>query len=176
MAIDGFSYSTPGHTEITVSAWIRTILSSNQIILAFDRNEYWRLEINGDGAQGGEAAFDVMTSTGQVDYEGSGGNSARVDDGQWHHVAGVFDNGTVTLYIDGNPQASVTGGPTFGTGTPRFGYVGLGSESTEFNLEPRTPANYFNGSVDDVRIYERALTDSEVAGLAGRTSAFDKPL
>jgi hypothetical protein len=175
VAIDNFSYASQGHTEITVSAWIRTAVEGNQIIVSFDRNEYWRLEINGDGGGPGEAAWDVMTDTGQVDYESSGGSTTCVDDDQWHHVAGVFDNGTVTLYIDGNPQRSAFGGATFGTGTPRFGYVGLGSESTEFNLEPRTPASYFTGAVDDVRIYDRALTDAEVAGLAGRTTAFDKP-
>ncbi len=175
VAIDNFSYADRGLTEVSVCAWIRTNVEDNQIIVSFDRNEYWRLEINGDGAGPGEAAWDVMTDTGQVDYESSGGSTTRVDDDQWHHVAGVFDNGKVTLYIDGNPQTPAFGGPTFGSGTPRFGYVGLGSESTEFNLEPRTPASFFNGSVDDVRIYERALSDGEVAGLAGRTTAFDKP-
>jgi hypothetical protein len=175
VAIDNFSYGSDGHAEVSVCAWIRTSVEDNQIIVSFDRNEYWRLEINGDGAGPGKVAWDVMTSTGQVDYESSGGATTRVDDDQWHHVAGVFDNGTATLYIDGNPQRPASGGPTYGTGTPRFGYVGLGSESTEFNLEPRTPASYFTGSVDDVRIYDRALTDGEVAGLAGRTSPFDKP-
>ncbi len=171
VAIDNFSYAEDGHTEITVSAWIRTALEDDQIIVAFDRNEYWRLEINGDGAGAGEVGWDVMTDTGQVDY----GSNARVDDDQWHHVAGVFDNGKLTVYIDGYAQEPAFGGATFGTGTARFGYIGLGSESTEFNLDPRTPANYFTGAVDEVRIYERALTNGEVAGLAGRTQALDKP-
>jgi len=170
VAIDNFSYASEGHTEITVSAWIRTAVEEDQIIVSFDRNEYWRLEINGDGGGPGEVGWDVMTDTGQVDY----GSNARVDDDQWHHVAGVFDNGKLTVYIDGYPQEPAFGGATFGTGTPRFGYVGLGSESTEFNLEPRTPASFFTGAVDDVRIYERALTDAEVAGLAGRTMPLDK--
>jgi hypothetical protein len=170
VAIDNFSYAKGGHAEITVSAWIRTAVEDNQIIVSFDRNEYWRLEINGDGGGPGDVGWDVMTDAGQVDY----GSNARVDDDQWHHVSGVFDNGKLTVYIDGNPQPSALAGATFGTGTPRYGYVGLGSESTEFNLEPRTPASFFSGSVDDVRIYERALTDGEVAGLAGRTNSFDK--
>jgi len=33
----------------------------------------------------------------------------------------------------------------------------------------------FGGLMDDVRIYDRALTPEEAAGLAGRTMPFDKP-
>lgn len=93
----------------------------------------------------------------------------------WHHVAAVFDNGTATIYIDGYHEPPVTGGSTFGTGNTRFGYVGVGSESTTFNADPRTPASFFAGDVDDVRIYQRALSAAEVAGMAGRTQAFDEP-
>ena len=34
---------------------------------------------------------------------------------------------------------------------------------------------FLTGSIDEVRIYDRALTDAEIAWLAGRTQAFDKP-
>jgi hypothetical protein len=171
VAIDNFNYSSGGHAEVCVCAWIRTTVEGNQIIASFDRNEYWRLEINGDGAGPGQVGWDVMTDTGQVDY----GSSARVDDGQWHHVAGVFDNGTLTIYIDGNAEESASGGPMYGTGNTRFGYIGVGSESTSFNADPKTPVYLFTGAVDDVRVYDRVLTPEEIAGLAGRTKPFDKP-
>jgi len=171
VAIENLSYTTAGHAEVSVCAWIRTSSEGDQIIASFDRNEYWRLEINGDGAGPGKVGWDVLTDAGQVDY----GSSARVDDGQWHHVAGTFDNGTLTIYIDGNAEESVSGGSTYGSGNTRFGYVGVGSESTDFNADPKTPVYLITGAVDDVRIYDRALTHGEVAGLAGRTDPFDKP-
>jgi hypothetical protein len=171
VAIDNFSYASRGHAEVSVCAWIRTSIEEDQIIASFDRDNYWRLEISGDGTGPGKVGWEVATDTGQVDY----GSNARVDDGLWHHVAGIFDNGTLTVYLDGNAEASAFGGPTFGTGAVRYGYVGLGSESTSFNADPRTPADFFTGSVDDVRIYERALTHGEIAGLAGRINPFDKP-
>ncbi|MCH7919656.1 MAG: hypothetical protein IIC50_16930 [Planctomycetes bacterium] len=34
---------------------------------------------------------------------------------------------------------------------------------------------YFPGSIDEVRIYDRALSDTEVAWLAGRSEPFDQP-
>ena len=171
VAIDNFSYTSGGHPEVSVCAWIRTSLEDNQIIVSFDRSDYWRLQINGEGGGPGQVGWEVATDTGIVDY----GGSARVDDGHWHHIAGVFDNGILTVYLDGNPQTPASGGPTFGTGTPRFGYVGLGSESSTFNADPRTPADFFNGSVDEVRIYNRSLTQGEIGGLAGRIDPFDKP-
>jgi hypothetical protein len=171
VAIQNLNYATTGLAEVSVAAWIRTSNWDNQVIVAFDRNEYWRLEIHLVGGGPGQIGWDVMTDTGQVDY----GSTTRVDDGQWHHVAGVFDNGTLTIYIDGNPEASASGGPTYGSGTPRYGYIGLGSESTLFNAEPRRPAYFFDGAVDDVRIYNNALSHAEVRWLAGRTEPFDKP-
>jgi hypothetical protein len=35
--------------------------------------------------------------------------------------------------------------------------------------------NFFPGSLDDVRIYNRALSDAEIGGLAGRTKPMQKP-
>ena len=171
VAIQNFNYASGGHAAVSVCTWIRTSNENDQIIASFDRNEYWRLEINGNGGGPGQLGWDVMTDTGQVDY----GSTARVDDGRWHHVAGVFDNGTLTVYLDGNPEASASGGSTYGSGTARYGYIGLGSESTSFNADPRTPADFFDGAVDDVRIYDNALSPAEVRWLAGRTKPFDKP-
>jgi type II secretory pathway pseudopilin PulG len=161
IAIQNLYYEGSGYPEVTVAAWIRTNDGSDQIIASFDRNEYWRLEINGNGGGTGQIGWDVRTSTGQVDY----GSTTTIDDGQWHHVAGVFDNGTLTIYIDGNPETPASGGSTFGRGNVRYGFLGVGSEATYFDGS-RGPNNYFNGDMDDVRIYDRALDANEIAQLA----------
>ena len=162
VAIDNFFYAESGLPEVTVALWVRVTGQQNQVLVSFDRNEYWRLEINGSGGGPGQVGWDVMTSTGQVDY----GSVVRVDDGQWHHVAGVFDRGALRLYIDGAPQPGARGGDTFGRGNVRYGYIGTGSESTAFNLDPRTPASHVIGDMDDVRIYHRALSPAEISWLA----------
>jgi len=162
VAIQNLYYDSSGYEEITVTAWIRTSNSGNQVIASYDRNEYWRLEINGSGAGSGQVGWDVRTSTGQVDY----GSATRVDNGAWHHVAGVFDNGTLTIYIDGNPETPTSGGSTFGRGVrTRYGFIGVGSEATSFDGS-KGPTSYFDGNMDDVRIYNRALSAAEISQLA----------
>ncbi len=160
VAIDGLSYETTDAAEVSVSAWIRTDDGSNQIIASYDRNEYWRLEINGNGGGFGQVGWDVLTSEGQSDY----GSERRVDDGIWHHVCGVYDNGLHVIYVDGVAEPSVTIGTTMGTGTVRYGYVGVGSESEEFDAN-KGPTDYFNGLIDDFRIYDRALSAEEIQEL-----------
>ena len=157
-AIQNLSYAATDLTEISVTAWIRTDSANDQYIVSFDRNEYYRLEINGSGGGPGQVGWDVLTSSGQVDY----GSIKRVNDGLWHHVTGVYDKGTMTIYIDGVPEPSAVGGPTFGTGNTRFGFIGANSEATNFDGSRGSGAP-ISGEVDDIRIYHRALTAEEIA-------------
>ena len=163
VAIRNFNYASSGHPEVSVCAWIRTSNPFNQAIVTFDRNEYWRFEINGEGGGDGQLSWCMMTSTGQIDF----GSRTRVDDGQWHHAAGVFDNGKLMVFIDGKLDNSTTAGSTFGTGNTRYGFVGMRSEADVFDGVKNDPGWPFAGSLDDVRIYERAISQAEIANLAG---------
>ncbi|MHC4301179.1 MAG: LamG domain-containing protein, partial [Planctomycetota bacterium] len=157
VAIQNLSYNSTDNTEVTVCVWLRTNSWATQRVVSFDRNEYWRLEINGNGGGDGQIGWDVMTSTGLVDS----GSITRVDDEIWHHVCGVFDNGRMTIYIDGIAEPSVTGGPTFGSGNTRFGFISAESDASSFNGTRGGGSSVF-GDIDDVRIYNRALTQEEI--------------
>jgi len=100
------------------------------------------------------------------------GNTALAD-GQWHHVAlTVSENAplsypAVRLYLDGNDDSQTTTDPD------TFNIVA----NIDVNIGRRGTNNdrVFPGSLDEVRIYERALSQEEVAWLAGWTKPFDKP-
>ncbi|WP_425956604.1 LamG-like jellyroll fold domain-containing protein [Xylanimonas sp. McL0601] len=80
--------------------------------------------------------------------------------GEWHHVTGVRDAqaGTIALYLDG---VRVAQGTTFDT-PATTGTVTVGRAQWEHN-----PVDFLHGAVDDVRLFDRALTNQEVAQLAG---------
>ena len=177
VAIPDVTYSGTGYPEVTACAWVRTTDENGQIV-TFDRSENFRLEIGGSYSGGtawyagapGMVGWHVYTSTGVVDtenYPGWPGNTGRVNDGQWHHLAGVFNNGTLTIYIDGIPREPYFGGSTFGYGRyTRYGFVGTGSEASYPPPVGRQNGPYLEADVDEVRIYDRALSGAEIAYLA----------
>ena len=157
VAIRNLHYNGDDYAELTVSVWIRTINPGEHIIAGFGRAEYWRVGIDSYGAGLGLIDWDVMTSTGQVDH----GSVTRVDNGLWHHVCCVFDNGKMTIYIDGLDDSTVTEGTAFGSGQTRYGFLGADSLASTFD-GTRDFINAFLGDIDDFRIYDRALTQEEI--------------
>jgi hypothetical protein len=164
VAIEELFYQSTGLTAVSASAWIRTDSEADQYIISFDRNEYYRLEINGSGAGPGQVGWDLMTEAGQLDY----GSVTRVDDGLWHHVVGVFDNGTATIYIDGVAETPSTLGTTYGSGNLRYGFLGANSEATGFD-DPLPGGNPIQ-ELDDIRVYDYALSAADVTGLTQGTA------
>ncbi|MEO1806670.1 MAG: LamG-like jellyroll fold domain-containing protein [Bacteroidota bacterium] len=84
---------------------------------------------------------------------------------QWYHVAAVIrDINDVTLYVDGKEECgsfSGTGGALQYPSKPKGGTIGrddanLGSGNT----------SYFQGAIDELRFYDRALTEEEIRQLA----------
>ncbi len=78
------------------------------------------------------------------------------DDDNWHHLAGVFDSGIAKLYIDGIMVQEND-----------LGMEQISSTNSVFRLG-KTIAGwlaedaFFKGMMDDLRLYNRALTDQEV--------------
>ena len=103
-----------------------------------------------------EAGNDRRLLFQQLDSAGQGINlwtTSKLAVGTWYHVAAVVRGTMVSLFIngkfDGSKKRSIAGPTT--TDPLAFGYGG-------WNV-------HFPGVLDDVRIYNRALPDDEVAGL-----------
>jgi hypothetical protein len=81
---------------------------------------------------------------------------------EWWHVCGVRDTvaDTLSLYVNGLLAASVTDTTTT---TPAYSNLNIGRQITSTN-------RWFEGSIDDPRIYNRALSQAEVALLASPTT------
>lgn len=86
-------------------------------------------------------------------------SSAAYNDGQWHHAVATLGTGGIALYVDGAlvaQDASTTSGEGF-RGFWRVGGDNLGSW-------PNQPSsNWFSGAIDEVAIYDRALSAARIA-------------
>jgi hypothetical protein len=87
-------------------------------------------------------------------------------DGQWHMIAGTYDGSAVRLYLDGREV---------GSGTPASGNIayGLATDTLSIGNYANPPEcggiTNFTGDVDETRVYNRALTASEIARMAAGT-------
>lgn len=98
-------------------------------------------------------------------YWNSGGNpitsSGVVNNGAWHHVALVSSGSVQTLYLDGAVVGTLSGGLEH----LGMSYNQLGAADTFSWPSGNGGWSYLGGQLDDVRLYSRALSVSEVQAL-----------
>ena len=122
------------------------------------------------GSEGCEAAsYGLYTAAaGGIAFYVYNGTSYRVSatampsdvwNGQWHHVAGVFDGAFLRLYVDGHPVGAPQPAP------PEIAYT-LGSPDTYFGTYQGTCALPLNGDVDMVRIWRGPLAPDFIGSLS----------
>jgi hypothetical protein len=149
------------------SVWTRNSLGSGYYsILAASHTVSAKYPFCEIAVSGGLARVLLRDTDGNTDADVSS-TGRSVNDGVWRHVVAVYDGSQLRLYVDGalvnssdsawSPKPSGVGGLIFGA-RQRPGY---------------SPENYYAGSVDDARVFNRALTAVEVeglyaSGLAGR--------
>jgi hypothetical protein len=139
--------------QITVSVWIK--------VNAFDKDwqnviskgdRAWRLQRNWN-KNSLEFACSGLVVPGS-DWGPVYGNT-DVNDGHWHHVAGVYDQQKICLYIDGSLDASATASGT----------IRVNEEPVYIGENSQIPNRFWNGMIDDVRIYNYALNAEEISAI-----------
>jgi hypothetical protein len=94
-----------------------------------------------------------LRSTDKIDFYFGGdheSNTALSRD-TWHHIAVVNNAGSVTFYLDGNSDGTAASGPSFNAD-------GMGCDGG-------TGGECFVGYQDDVRLYTRALSSTDITDL-----------
>jgi len=101
----------------------------------------------------------------------------NVWDGKWHHIAAVYDNlSTIDVYVDGLHAGSryakgYADPQTIGTcNYPIF--IGASSGEIRGGGDYGDPATGFKGLIDDVRIYDRSLTQIEIASVMANADLY----
>jgi hypothetical protein len=137
--------------SFTISAWINvnTFTTENIIIGNCSDTKSW----NGFWA-GFSYDYHLFSHNGDVIYDYSGFTT-----GEWYHVAYVYDNyyQTLTLYTNGSYYIEVPMVYTNYSGV-WHNYIGAKGSVT-------TASYLFSGSIDDVMIFDRALSSTEVSDI-----------
>ena len=145
--------------DFTIEARFRTTEEDRGIIMGNYLNMslgYLNFEVISDSTL--RIVCNKGVTTGFLDWSLSTGKNIR--DGEWHHAAGVRSNNTVYLYCDGVQLGSTTDPAGSGSFT-------LGGDYYFFKGDSRNGSIYtFGGDIENARIWTRALSADEVAGLA----------
>ena len=148
--IQGSTSSLLKPTNITISAWAKTSDSkSTQFI-----GGYGNTGVLGYWLGAGSSKFVFSVGNGSSNKQLS--SNFTSNDNNWHHVVGTYDGSTQKIFVDGNLKntyTAVTGDISYGTLANGF-LIG--------NTEGLNSARFWSGSIDDVKIYNYALTDDEV--------------
>ena len=147
----------PGTGDFTVSAWFRTTQlpgsgDFDQLVYKSDGGEGYELFLTDDG---GVTRLSFRIRDGGASWTAL--DVTPLDDGVWHHAAGVIDGTDIHLYLDGILVATQPHAATDIDTT----------ESLAFGADAAGPAwSDYEGELDEIAIYGRALSAGEIATLA----------
>ncbi len=133
---------------ITIEAWIRQNQQGDELIMKFGTdwatNSYgYSLITSNDGS----VSFWIGVGTYPFPMLSTGPNNFTLNN--WHHLAATYDRNKMKIYVDGVLKAE----------TPETRAI-VPTSGTLFISTPW--AQYYNGTIDEVRIYNRALTGEEI--------------
>lgn len=120
--------------------------TSRFLLMYDDTARKWAFKVRGDSQTDKAEAF----------------ATTPVAAGHWVHLAGVWDKGTLRIHVNGVLEGTATDTTTAWAATQGFN-IGRAKWNS-------APANRWNGSIDDVRAYNRALTAEEISIISGRTA------
>ncbi|MHA1701242.1 MAG: LamG domain-containing protein, partial [Promethearchaeota archaeon] len=129
--------------KMTVSLWLRTGLNHDGTFLYQDGSGI-HYRIRNDGHL--RALINTEAGGSWLDYAG-------ITDNEWHHIVVTYDGSEGRLYVDNNLADSV-----LLTGN-------LKTNANSLLIGTKLGDWYFNGMIDEIRIYNYSLSEAEIEGL-----------
>ncbi len=182
LQIDGSGYVDLGNPALldfgtgdwAITAWAKTFMTGTS------ESERGTLYGNGGDSGGGHRIALILSEANEGaislvcddDATKEQAHSTRmINDDEWHSVLGQREGTSIQVYIDGRLDASNAVEADYDlAGTSQHNaYLGAVTNNGTGDLY-----KLFNGLIDDVRIYNRAMTPAEALGLSGRTDPMFK--
>jgi len=153
-----------GDQPLSVSVWVKLDSSWNT------QGIIWQMKNNSTGESSRTPHF-AVNATGDFRYDFWGNNltaAARLSFGQWYHIVGIYKGGgistqNVEIYFN-NVLQSISGGNGAALNVYQNSLLTLGR-----SIDNRY---YFNGSIANIRIYNRVITSTEVEDLFKNQSVY----
>ena len=141
------SLPSPGYNA-SLSAWFKTTSTSSGFIISYRDPVYFSLFLLNNGDV--QSTFYASSVT---------GTNAAVNDGNWHNIIATNNGSSIVIYIDGVVKGTAAGSTNLGNNA---GFNAIGGRAN-------VGASYINGSVDQVRFFNRVLTGAEITSLQTET-------
>jgi len=137
-------------SDITVSAWVKvTLYDRNQFVMdKSTTNTQWALFFEANAS--GEATDGLKWRGGSA--AGISYAASNFVDDVWYHVAGTQTGTDCKLYVNGEEVKSGT-------------CAAIGNGSGTISIGSANPGYDYSGLIDDVRIYDRAISDAEIKNI-----------
>lgn len=129
-----------GLDSASIMAWVdlNDAFATDGVVIGQDA---FQLRINSDRKL--EAIVNATTLT---------FNDTVLNTTQWYHVGAVYGNGFLKLYLNGSLVAT----------TAASGIIAADASSLTIGKNPSALSNYFKGKIDEVRVFDVALTDIQL--------------
>ena len=143
----------------TASAWVKipTSHSTNWGTVIGAHKGLGILLYAGSNGLDGKASMELNSSISAV-------GTSDLRDNKWHYVAGVYDGTAAKIYVDGTLQGSTDGSRGTVSGQNDF-FIGRGNHTSATN-------DHFTGNIDEVVIWNDALSDNEITALYNSGAGF----
>ena len=145
--------------QITIAFWFKVQAFSNTWEAFLAKSDSAYRASRGDGT--GNATHMGASGTSVGGGNGWFNGTVIVTGGQWHHYAATYDGSAGRIYIDG--VLDVT--------SPGTGQINLSSSDLYIGENSGATGRFLHGLMDEVRIYSRALTGTEILGVMAGAGA-----
>ena len=144
-----------GTDDFSISLWAR-------IDGYLSNGSTWNCLLSKGQITGGDSAFYGMYinssnrlyfAVGNDSYDGR--SNIALNDGSFHHIVGIRQDGVVYLYVDGTLQDTSNDSAAVDVGNSSDLIIGADSLSSR----------YFDGAIDDLKVFDKALSTGKIADL-----------
>ncbi|WP_273301113.1 LamG-like jellyroll fold domain-containing protein, partial [Zunongwangia profunda] len=154
----GDSFNMQDKTEFTIEAWIKSE-SNIGLKTIISKRDVQNLNIGG---------YDLIINSGSPTFrwnDNSISTSHKVKQGVWHHIAVMYKEKNMKLYVDGILLANKSGSAPGNSNSPFI----IGAIFDSANQD--TPSNYFDGWIEELRIWNKSLTEKQLRFLMNQRIA-----